>query len=1260
MKKGINNSGFKALPSSVQNNILSNMKYGGKKYQYAAGGAMPMEQLTEFNEGGRHEENSLGGIPQGMAPDGRMNTVEEGETKLDSENYIYSDSLKIDKELAEAFNLSPKMVGKTFADASKAAGRKKSKREGDAIEMAANEKDLINLMEAQEAFKQARIEEKLQEISELDPNALPALMGQGQPQGGPQGDPAMGGQMQEAPMDEQAMMEQQMMAEQQGGGGQPSPEEMAMMQQQQDMAMGQQEGMMRNGGYTRSYASGGFFKGQNISDSDIYNTDPGFTKNVNTSDMYNTDSGFFNMGANPGMMNMANTGAMGMADPCPCGTPGCDPCAGEPNPTGITTQNMDRPQEIQKKGLDSNSKIGGMQFSPNLSSTEEAGFADDRVMQELRQHMLSNYGAAATSGDPAYGTGVSGSTDNDGGDGSSIGEGNDTGGYDSTGNVKDSSGELKMKGPRRGTKKPYNPERKWDGFKGNLQRIFTNKRYSGAWFPNRKIKGLEFGGNLMQPGNQMEAAGLNQMRSGGKMCYGCGGAMHNYGGRLNGVDTNPAKYGKFLDLYSNFLGAGASVLGNIPIVGQAVGAGLGTLSGVTKSFANKARASKDGRFTFKNMDYGDLGLEMGKGAAAGALGTAGSLAVNLGAQGIDAATNSKYEKQEAMYQDILANPEKYSEEQFEEALNRQNEMGKGSGAFKVINSAMNTAAGIAGGKIDAGNVAGDVAENTVAASSTLDPSAIMNTANKFTEATNAANSFGAKADNFADNKLVQQGADLVGGVLDKKDQTNAIESVDMVNNNPLDGAGYALGNGTQNESDEILPVNYENRTYRAGGKMIKRADGSYSQRGLWDNIRANKGSGKEPTKEMKKQEKKINSNALGGPLQQGNVNTDFNDGAPLTLMKQITQPDGTIINRSVSYNSMQEVLADKELVAKYGGEANVKELFSDRFKDVKTPYNNSLLENVAAPDPVYTTNTFDNRVLTEEEAALPGRRSYIEDLVQQQLQVNPEQLAEIKANQEVEELEEMDPILVNPNKEEGNEGGEGGEEDEKKKEEEEEETEEETEEEKKKEEEVVSTDDIKNTKFNFNYQEKFPEFAAKYAAPIYNIGSGLLSKQKDYTPDFVPLDVPKFDPTQALNNVKRQVSGIRSSLNKLNTNPANLLALAQSGSRLENETLLAYDKIQKQLDFKGNQYNTTQKQQMKKYQKQLEMSFDEAKRKSIQEGIKQMGEIQDAQNANFLAAQYNAMAAPNMGTFEYTPFIQGLMKKFEGRSKKNKNNPETE
>jgi hypothetical protein len=42
-------------------------------------------------------------------------------------------------------------------------------------------------------------------------------------------------------------------------------------------------------------------------------------------------------------------------------------------------------------------------------------------------------------------------------------------------------------------------------------------------------------------------------------------------------------------------------------------------------------------------------------------------------------------------------------------------------------------------------------------------------------------------------------------------------------------------------------------------QMLKRKDGSVSQRGLWDNIRTNKGSGKAPTTQMLKQEKKINA-----------------------------------------------------------------------------------------------------------------------------------------------------------------------------------------------------------------------------------------------------------------------------------------------------------------------------------------------------------------------------------------------------------------
>lgn len=40
-------------------------------------------------------------------------------------------------------------------------------------------------------------------------------------------------------------------------------------------------------------------------------------------------------------------------------------------------------------------------------------------------------------------------------------------------------------------------------------------------------------------------------------------------------------------------------------------------------------------------------------------------------------------------------------------------------------------------------------------------------------------------------------------------------------------------------------------------ELLKRKDGSYSRRGLWDNIRENRGSGKKPTKAMLAQEKKI-------------------------------------------------------------------------------------------------------------------------------------------------------------------------------------------------------------------------------------------------------------------------------------------------------------------------------------------------------------------------------------------------------------------
>ena len=68
-------------------------------------------------------------------------------------------------------------------------------------------------------------------------------------------------------------------------------------------------------------------------------------------------------------------------------------------------------------------------------------------------------------------------------------------------------------------------------------------------------------------------------------------------------------------------------------------------------------------------------------------------------------------------------------------------------------------------------------------------------------------------------------------------------------------------------------------------KMIKRKDGSYSERGLWDNIRAKKGSGKKPTKEMLKQERKIKKKAKKKKYYAGGKVKEYLKGGQVKLDK---------------------------------------------------------------------------------------------------------------------------------------------------------------------------------------------------------------------------------------------------------------------------------------------------------------------------------------------------------------------------------------
>jgi len=75
--------------------------------------------------------------------------------------------------------------------------------------------------------------------------------------------------------------------------------------------------------------------------------------------------------------------------------------------------------------------------------------------------------------------------------------------------------------------------------------------------------------------------------------------------------------------------------------------------------------------------------------------------------------------------------------------------------------------------------------------------------------------------------------------------------------------GAPKSTGILNKKEEEIPLK-TSLNARNGKQMLKRADGSVSQRGLWDNIRAaakrNKAAGKpgkKPTAAMLKQERKI-------------------------------------------------------------------------------------------------------------------------------------------------------------------------------------------------------------------------------------------------------------------------------------------------------------------------------------------------------------------------------------------------------------------
>jgi hypothetical protein len=215
-------------------NMGGYMKYanGG---QFDTGGQMGEFSgvpVTEFNNGGSHEANPLGGIPQGPGA-----LVEEGELKLDlpsGEQFIVSPKImykKNDKEvaaIAQELGISEKefkkFAGKDMVSVFKSLTRKNSfngeKREGDTIQENSIEADIMPFVElhtflterknAEEAAKKEQaFAQDMDMMMQEHPEYMQAMMAQQQQQQGPS-------------PEEQAMMEQQMM-QQQGGAPQGMP-----------------------------------------------------------------------------------------------------------------------------------------------------------------------------------------------------------------------------------------------------------------------------------------------------------------------------------------------------------------------------------------------------------------------------------------------------------------------------------------------------------------------------------------------------------------------------------------------------------------------------------------------------------------------------------------------------------------------------------------------------------------------------------------------------------------------------------------------------------------------------------------------------------------------------------------------------------------------------------------------------------------------------------------------------------------------------
>ena len=107
--------------------------------------------LMFIDEGGTHESNPYEGVPMGIAPDGKPNLVEEGETIFN--DYVFSRRLLVPKAIRNKYKLGDKL---TFAEASKKLAKVSEERPNDPISQETLQEIMSDLATVQEEVRQKK------------------------------------------------------------------------------------------------------------------------------------------------------------------------------------------------------------------------------------------------------------------------------------------------------------------------------------------------------------------------------------------------------------------------------------------------------------------------------------------------------------------------------------------------------------------------------------------------------------------------------------------------------------------------------------------------------------------------------------------------------------------------------------------------------------------------------------------------------------------------------------------------------------------------------------------------------------------------------------------------------------------------------------------------------------------------------------------------------------------------------------------------